>query len=326
MNRKTKFIRYIIPSLLLLLALLALYPTPDIKPVRYIDRKTNQIKTEKVAGEGWLTWLYHNPIGKLTLQTLVKRKFISDWYGNRMDSPNSVNKIETFVEDYNVDLSIAQKHEFNSFNDFFTRKLKPGSRPVNMNSNVVVSPADGKVLAYSNVGEQDFFAKGYRFNVSSFLQSDSLADVYKHGSLMIFRLSPPDYHRFHFPLSGHVSSLTKIEGDYYSVNPIAIRKMIEIFCENKREYVIISNPGFGDVIMAEVGATLVGSIIQTYSGDRAIKGEEKGYFKFGGSTVLLLFKKDEIEIDPDLLINSQNQLETSVVMGEKVGETADQEF
>ena len=138
--------RYIVLAVFILLAGLAFYPPPEISPIRYIDRQSGEIKTEKVAGEKWLVWLYNNPIGELSLHTLVKRKFITSWYGGMMDSPSSVDNIDAFVKDYDVDLSIAQKQEFSSFNDFFTRKLKLEFRPVNNDSNVIVSPADGKVL------------------------------------------------------------------------------------------------------------------------------------------------------------------------------------
>lgn len=310
--------RTIVFAVLIIIVGLAFYPSIESQPIKYVDRQTEEIKIEKVAGEKWLVWLYNNPIGELSLHAMVKRKFVSSLYGGRMDSPKSANKIEPFVEDYGVDLSVAQKQEFNSFNDFFIRELKPETRPVNRDSNVVVSPADGKILAYENIGDQDFIVKGYKFNVREFLNDTILAKIYEDGSLILFRLCPVDYHRFHFPVSGIVSAVTKIDGDYYSVNPIAIKKIIEVFCENKREYVTISTQKFGDVIMSEIGATMVGSIIQTYQGNIAVKGEEKGYFKFGGSSVLLLFEKGRIEIDRDLLINTANGFETEVKMGERI--------
>lgn len=310
--------RTIVVSIIIIIAGLAIFPSPDNLPIKYIDRQTGEIKTEKVAGEVWLVWLYNNPIGELSLNTLVKRKFLSDYYGKRMDSPESADKIEPFVAEYEIDLSITQKQEFSSFNDFFIRKLKPEARPINEDSIVVVSPADGKILAYKDISNKDFIVKGYQFNVLEFLKDTTLAKKYEDGSLMLFRLCPVDYHRFHFPVSGRVSEVTQIDGDYYSVNPIAIKKIVEVFCLNKRAYVTISTTEFGDVIMAEIGATMVGSIIQTYNGDLANKGEEKGYFKFGGSSVLLLFEKGEIEIDTDLLINTANNFETEVKMGERI--------
>jgi len=196
--------------LLGVIVLLALYPLPSQVPIRYYDRQSGLLKTEKVAGEKWLVWLYHNPVGEATLWALAKRKVVSSVYGNSMDRPSSAKKIHPFVEEFDIDMRNAQKQEFHSFNDFFTRKLKNNAR---------------------------------------------LAQNYLDGTLVIIRLAPFDYHRFHFPMSGRVSPITRIDGDYYSVNPLALRKMAEIFCLNKREFTILSNPLFGDVVMTEVGAT-----------------------------------------------------------------------
>ncbi len=305
--------------LMAVIAILAIYPLPPQPPIQYFDRESGLLKTEKVAGEKWLVWLYNNPVGEATLWALAKRKVVSSVYGNRMDDPSSTKKIQPFVEEFDIDMSIAQKPEFNSFNDFFTRKLKNDARPVDTISTITVSPADGKILAYANISNSDFIIKGYRFDIFSFLNNAALAQNYLDGTLLIIRLAPPDYHRFHFPISGSVSPNTRIDGDYYSVNPLALRKMVEIFCLNKREFTIITNPLFGDVVIAEVGATMVGSIIQTYTGNFVKKGEEKGYFKFGGSTVVLLFEKNKIRIDDDLLINTLKGYETVIREGERVG-------
>jgi phosphatidylserine decarboxylase len=317
---KTKMRWGIILLLLAIIISLASYPTTPQDPIQYYERESGQIKTEKVAGEKWLVWLYYNPIGEATLWALAKRKLASTIYGNMMNRTYSAKKIHPFIEDFDIDMSIVQEQEFKNFNDFFTRKLKVDARPIDTSINIVVSPADGKILAYSDISNSDFIIKGKRFDVSSFLDNPDLAQKYHDGSLLIIRLAPFDYHRFHFPVSGKLSQNKKIEGDYYSVNPFALRKKAEIFCLNKREYTIISNLLFGDVIMAEVGATMVGCIIQTFKGRLAKKGEEKGYFKFGGSTVVLLFEKSKIHIDEDLLINTANGYETTVKMGERIGE------
>ncbi len=310
--------RNITISLFIVLFGLAIYPLPQNPPVNYIERETGELKTEKVEGEKWLIWLYNNPIGELSLHSLVKRKFVSGIYGRMMDAPHSAGKIDSFIKKYNIDLEIAQKQQFDSFNDFFTRKLKPDARKINMDENVVISPDDGKILVLENIGNQDFLVKGHRFDIFSFLNDSSLAKKYLDGSLLIIRLAPPDYHRFHFPVNGSISSLTKVKGDYFSVSPIALRKITEVFLLNKREYVEISTKNFGKVIMAEVGATMVGSIIQTYDGNVAVKGEEKGYFKFGGSTVILIFENGKIRIDEDLVLNSKKKLETTVKLGERI--------
>jgi len=305
--------------LLFVLVGLTLYPLPHSAPIVYIERETGMIKTEKVPGEKWLVWLYNNPLGELTMRAMVKRKFVSSLYGKWMDRPGSVKKIDPFVKDYSIDLSVVQNKSYHSFNDFFTRKFREGAREVNADSLVIVSPGDGKILAYADLGNQDFLVKGSRFNVNEFLGDTLLGRKYKEGSLIILRLSPADYHRFHFPVSGTISSLTKVKGAYYSVSPLALRKITHIFCRNKREYVTITTHNAGDVIMAEVGATMVGSIIQTYNGNVAIKGAEKGFFKFGGSSVILLFEKGEVIIDKDLLRNTKSHFEMAVKMGERIG-------
>lgn len=305
-------------SLIALFLVIAFYPLPQMEPNRYVDRESGEIKTEKVAGEIWLRWLYNNPLGRVTTFTLVKRKFFSSLYGRMMDWSSSAEKIAPFIDNFNIDMSASENQDYKTFNDFFTRKLRENARPIDSNSNVVISPSDGKILAYQNIKSADFILKGSRFNVESFLDNAVLGKKFNNGSLIIIRLAPYDYHRFHFPISGKVSPQIKIEGDLYSVNPIALQKMIEIFFLNKREYVIISSEQFGDMIMAEVGATMVGSIIQTYKGDSGIRGDEKGYFKFGGSTVVLLFEKDKIVINTDLIVNTANGFETEVKMGEKI--------
>ena len=303
---------------LLLFAALFFYPFHGADPIHYIERESGTVKTEKVPREFWLHWLYANPLGEASLNLLVKRKLVSDWYGKRMDSPESAEKIAPFVEAYGIDLSEAKKQTFKSFNEFFYRELKPGARPVDTARNVLVSPADGKIFAYSDVDKQDFIVKGYRFNLYEYLQDSALAAKFAGGALVIVRLCPTDYHRFHFPLSGSIQRETFISGDYYSVSPIALHRKIELLCMNKREYVLLHNPDFGEVVISEIGATLVGGIVQTYKSNDVFKGQEKGYFKFGGSTVLMLFEKGKILIDRDLIENTNKGIETEVKMGEKI--------
>lgn len=287
--------------------------------IRYAERSTGHIKTEATVAGTALFWLYHNPIGEVTMNTLIKRKFVTDVYGWYMKTGTSKNKINDFIRDYQIDTAQFQMTDFASFNDFFIRKLKPGIRKIDTSKYVVISPADAKCLAWSDLNKSSFIVKGIRFNLSDFLNNDSLAQVYQEGSLLIFRLAPVDYHRYHFPISGIVSPVHKISGYYYSVNPMALKKNIRIFLENKRQYQIIQSPYFGNVIMAEVGATMVGSMVTTFKEAKAIKGMENGYFEFGGSTVILIFEKGKIKIDNDLIKNTKKQLETHVIMGERIG-------
>ena len=305
---------------LILFAILvvAFIPFGSPKPILYVVRQTGIVAQEKVPGEKWLQWLYYNPVGQLSLEALAKRKFLSEWYGSKMDSPKSAQRITEFISEFQIDMSIARETQFASFNEFFYRKIKAESRPINADSLLVVSPADGKVLVFSDLAEQDFFIKGNKFRLNDFLKNDSLTKIFNQGSLAIIRLCPTDYHRYHFPVDGEIVHEQKIDGDYYSVSPLALRKNLEIWGQNKREYTVIQSPVFGDIIMCEVGATMVGSMISTYEKNIVAKGEEKGFFKFGGSTVVLIFQKNAVQFDDDLIQNTLKGLETEIKLGERI--------
>ena len=292
-----------------------------LNKIKYIDRKTNKILIENVPGEGFLKFLYHNPFGKLPLELLVKRKCLSSFYGKMMDKKNSVDKIYDFVKNNHINMNESAKkiEDFISFNDFFYRKLKPNTRKI---EDGVASPADGKIIGFEYIDDWDnFFVKGTEFSLDKYLNNQKLLEKYKDGSMVVVRLAPADYHRYHFPLSGKIGIRNKIDGYYYSVSPYAIKDNFGVFCENKRELTILETCDYGDVIISEIGATMVGGIEQTYVPNTMVqKGEEKGFFKFGGSSVLLLFEKGKIKIDLDILSNTKNGYETKVCMGEKIGE------
>ncbi|MGL4628732.1 MAG: phosphatidylserine decarboxylase, partial [Cetobacterium sp.] len=139
------------------------------------------------------------------------------------------------------------------------------------------------------------------------------------GTILIIRLAPVDYHRFHFPATGQIGKSKLIDGYYYSVSPYAIKKNFRVYCENKREVSILKTEKFGEIVLSEIGATMVGGIEQTYKEGFVKKGDEKGYFFFGGSSCVLLFEKDKVQFDEDILENSKKGLETKVYMGEKIG-------
>ncbi len=289
--------------------------------IKFIDRASGEIKIEKPPGEGFLKLLYNNPLGKIALLPIVKRKFLSNWYGKKMDSPSSVEKIIPFVNNLGIDMSEAQKkiEEFNSFNDFFYRKLKPSARPI---GNDFIAPGDGKLLAFENISElSNFFIKGREFTLEEFLNDSILAKKHQNSSLLILRLAPNDYHRFHFPYDGIPSTVTKIKGDYLSVSPYALAaNFTRVFCRNKREHCTLQTENKGDILLVPVGATMVGSIIETYTPNTKVtKGDEMGYFEFGGSTIVLLINKNKITIDKDIISNTKNGIETFVKMGEKIG-------
>lgn len=290
--------------------------------IKYIDRKSGKLCKETVPGEQWLKWLYHNPLGKLALHGLIKRKFISQWYGSKMDCPASKNKIPDFVKDLGIDMNEATRpvKDYNSFNDFFIRQLKPECRPVDPAAETIVSPADGKILAFAKIsGLDSFFVKGQTFDLDNFFQNSMLSKKYDGGTLLIIRLAPVDYHRFHFPADGIISASSPINGDYFSVSPYAVKNMLNIYWENKREYSILKTPAAGDILLCEVGATMVGAIIQGYTPDSEVqKGQEKGCFKFGGSTVIMLLEKNTAKVDADIMKNTANGFETCIKFGERI--------
>lgn len=291
--------------------------------IKYIERKTGEILIEKVPGEKYLKFLYYNPLGELPLNLVVKKKFLTEFYGRKMSLSESCKKIVPFIEEAEINISEAKKkvEEFTSFNDFFYRELKSGARKIDYSEDILISPADGKILAYENIKDKDkFFVKGDKFSLEEFFRDKELAKKYEDGVFVIIRLAPVDYHRFHFPADGNISESKLIDGWYYSVSTHAVKQNFRIFCENKREYSILKTEKFGDIAMFEVGATMVGGITQTYKVNSFVnKGEEKGYFYFGGSTCILVFEKGKIQIDRDLLENTQKGIETKVYMGERIG-------
>jgi phosphatidylserine decarboxylase len=208
-----------------------------------------------------------------------------------------------------------------TFNAFFTRELKCECRPVENDPSILISPADGKVLAWENIDIDHLLqVKGSYYSLSELLQSKELATVYRQGICIIIRLCPTDYHRFHFPDGGIPLKTHKIRGHYYSVNPLALKKKNKLYCENKRELTVFQSDNFGEMLLIEVGATCVGSIVQTYSPERRVqKGSEKGFFKFGGSTTIMILKKDALRIDDDILSNTAKGLEITIRMGERIG-------
>ena len=288
--------------------------------IKYIDRSTNKECIESVPAERIMKWLYASPLGKAALNLLIKRKVVSAVGGWFMNSKASKKRIQNFITDYKIEMSDYQEtdaSEFKHFNDFFYRKINPAKRPIGEG---VVSPADGKTLAFQEISDQSkFFIKGTEFDLKRFLGTDELAKKYNGGSMLIIRLAPTDYHRYHFPSKGTASATEILKGHYYSVSPIALQQSLEIFCENKRSISTLVTENYGDILISEVGATMVGSILQTYEADSIVEsGAEKGYFAFGGSTVVLLFEQGKIQFSKDLIENTSNGMETQVLMGQTI--------
>ncbi len=294
----------------------------------YINRKTGQKEIEKVYKNSALLFLYGDHwltkhVSKSVLPFIVKLPFFSQMYGFLQKQSSSRKKIHSFVQHFDVDASefLEPISHFKSFNDFFIRRLKPEARPFAKELDRAVMPADGRYYFYQNVDlAKGFIIKDQKFSLETLLQDKEQAALYAEGSMVLIRLCPSDYHRFHFPCDGVPGHSRLINGWLYSVNPIAIQKNLNIFTQNKRMICKIETPSFGTILYVEVGATCVGSIQQTYTPhQKYAKGDEKGYFEFGGSCLILLFPKDTIEFDADLIAATENGFETRCLMGESMG-------
>lgn len=302
-------------------------PDSDVRmsaePIRYFHRTKQTVETEEVYGGDWLRWTYGTALGRFSLWLLVRRALVSHYYGWRMTWRASANKILPFIVDYNLDVDEFAKKPFafKTFNEFFYRALKPGTRPITGDDRVAVLPADGRHLAFQSIGATEgFYAKGQQFDLKAFLGDEQLAAEFTGGSMLISRLCPVDYHRFHFPVAGTPGEARLINGWLYSVSPIALRRNLAYLWENKRMVTVVESPQFGRVAQVEVGATMVGSIVQTFvPGRQVAKGEEKGLFKFGGSCVVTIFQRGRIKLDADLVRHSAEGMEVYAKMGERLG-------
>ncbi len=299
-----------------------------MKQIIYIDRQTGKQQLEKVYkekyinffyGDRWYNHFFHHFI----LPFFTKWHLFSKFYGYLQKRPSSVKKILPFIEEYEVDSNefLDPISSYRSFNDFFIRKLKSSARPID-NSHQAIIPADGRYYFYENITTcSGFIVKGKKFDIGNLLNNSQLAEEYAGGSMVIARLCPSDYHRFHFPCDCVPGATQLINGPLFSVNPLAVKKNIEILAENKRMICKLSTVHFGEVIYIEIGATNVGSIQETYTPDIPYaKGTEKGYFEFGGSALILLFKKNTIAFCSDLLNATEQGLEMRCLLDQPMGQ------
>lgn len=319
------------------------------EPIQFYNRYTKSLETEAVYGEGWLRFAYENPVGRFMVWALAKRKLFSWWYGwqasqrapildpdtgaSEFRMPwqrNSTLRILPFIVKYNLDVDefVKSPFDYKSFNEFFYRALKPSARPIAEGERVAVFPADGRHLVFPNVDlAEGFYVKGAKFTLAELFGEDGLPQEkqamtkkYAGGAMVISRLCPVDYHRYHFPCAGVPDEGRLINGVLYSVSPIALRRNISYLVQNKRMVNELESPVFGSVACFEIGATNVGSIFHTFvPGRAAAKGAEKGLFKFGGSCTITLFQAGRIRFDEDVVAQSRECIETYARMGDRLG-------
>ena len=276
-------------------------------------RKTVFPEKESAA----LTFLYNNAFGRIVLRVL-RAKWISKIVGFFLSTPLSKPLIKPFVKNNNIDLGDYESDNFTCFNDCFCRKIKPGLRPFDMDKNALASPCDGLLSVYKIDLNYVYPIKQSKYRISTLLHDRDLAEEFKNGYIYIFRLCVNHYHRYHYPADGVKSGNIYINGTLHTVRPIALENT-KVFCENSREYTVIETENFGQIVQMEVGAMLVGRIHNLHGAKRVKKGEEKGMFLYGGSTVILL-TDESVKPLPEFLENTANGLETEIKAGERINE------
>ncbi len=264
-----------------------------------------------------LSFLYTNIFGRMLLKPLIQPQ-VSKLAGRYLSSAHSKWLISKFIERNEINMDIYEECDYSSFNDFFTRKIKPDCRPVPEDLDVLISPCDCLATVYPIQENTTFSIKNTEYTLRSLLRSPRLAKRFRGGYAYVLRLTVEDYHRYLYSVSGKQSKNYHIDGTFHTVNPIA-NDYLPIYKENTREYTVIRSKEFGDVLQMEVGALLVGKISNHKQSTVVTRGEEKGFFEYGGSTIVVLTQKGLVTPRSDLLTNSKNGYETKVLQAHPLG-------
>ena len=271
-----------------------------------------------IAGFKALKYMYRGKLGRLFLFLFTSR-FMTKLSGFYANSAFSKRKIASFINNNDIDMDDYKKAAasgFSSFNDFFTRKVDEGKRPLDADRDALISPADSRLSIYKIDETLRFTIKGDDCSFKDFLAGDGIAEAFTDGFLFIFRLCVDDYHRYIFIDDGRRRYSRHIRGRFHTVRHIALKD--DYFKENEREYSVLATDRFKEMIQAEIGAMMVGKIVN-HEVTSVKRGDEKGMFMFGASTVVLAFKKDTVKPDDEILKNTNEGYETRVRLGEKVG-------
>lgn len=266
-----------------------------------------------------LHFLYHTVVGRIVLR-LLTHPLLSKIVGAFLDTRCSSFLIRPYIRKYSIDLSICQQQQYRSFNDFFTRRVRSDCRPFVQNAETLASPCDGKLSVYRIASDSILPVKGREYTVTELLRNTSLAAQFINGFCFVFRLTVDDYHRYFYFDSGKKGANVFLRGRLHTVRPIALETE-PVFTENAREYTIINTDHFGTAIQMEVGAMMVGRICNYHQEKQVQRGEEKGKFEFGGSTIILLFQDGMVQPDPELLSNTAHGWESKVLCGEAIGQS-----
>lgn len=299
--------------------------SPEIK---YFNRITGKTEIEKVYGDAFIKFLYRSEAGK-KIGSVFTNKFFSKAYGAFQDLPSSHRKVKPFIEKFNIPIqdyepgsrpSLDPSDSYRSFNEFFIRKFKLGKRSFVTERNKMAAFAEARYVGFESIDEKSVYpVKGSFLKAKDLIGNDEIAKIFEGGPLVIARLCPVDYHRYHYPDNGKVLEHYPISGVFDSVNPLALQFKNQIFIKNERYVSIIQTENFGRLAYIEVGAICVGKIVQTHRWNKPfLRGEEKGYFLFGGSTVIVVGEKGAWKPSADIMTNTKNGIETYLQLGQEV--------
>lgn len=259
-------------------------------------------------------FLYTTKVGRIILKIIVL-PFISKIVGLYQNTGLSKKMIPKFIKKNHINMNDYEKTEYKSFNDFFTRKIKEGKRKIDADKYNLISPCDAKLKVYKLNKDNVFNIKNSKYSLNDLI--DNVSNInFDNGYALVFRLCVDDYHRYSYIDNGYQENNNYINGVLHTVRPIATNNL-NVFTQNERCFTILHTGNFGDIYQIEVGALMVGKIVNEHDNYEFYKGEEKGYFKFGASTIILII--NNVDIDEDILVNSKNDIETIVKLGEKIG-------
>ena len=282
------------------------------------DREGNPAADSCASQGKLLNLLYGTAPGRAALKLLTK-PVVSQAAGFALEHPLSTVAIPPFVVMKHIKMSDYAKIKYRSFNAFFTRPVKPEARPVDRAPESLIAPCDAK-LTVVPIGENTHFTvKGADYSLAAFLGCKKLAAHYRGGQVLIFRLTPDDYHRYCYPDDCGIGKTRLIRGELHTVNPVSAAHNVKVYHRNTRTVTMLKTKHFGHVLQIEVGAMFVGKIVNHPHGETVVRGIEKGYFEFGGSTVVLVLEAGAAEIDTQILKNSANGAETIVRYGSRIG-------
>lgn len=280
------------------------------------DRINKKVITEKNRRS--LIFLYNTKIGRVLLKILIN-PIISKVNNYFIKSPLSKFTIKRFINKNNIDMADYENVKYKSFADFFVRKIKKGKRVINEDANSLIAPCDSKLLVYDINQNTCLKIKNSVYTINELIKDKKLAHEYQNGKCLVFRLNVDDYHHYCHIDEGKIIESKEIKGVLHTINPIAFKRY-KVFSENHRVVSLLKTKNFKEVLYIEVGALNIGKINNNNIKEFK-KGMEKGYFSFGASTVILIFKENTITIDEDILANSKSDIETKILYGEKIGTT-----